>query len=349
MIDKAFMTEYELQFLKPAKTSRNEISRKTSFFIHLINEQGHKGIGECAPIFGLSMEDEGELRSKINEVIYLLNHGHDPTNLELSKFPSLSFALDCACKMIGSSGDMQVFENSFSLGQSSIAINGLVWIDSLGGMLDQLNQKIEDGFSCIKLKIGWNDFEAELELLEKIREDYGHKIELRLDANGAFDVKDALIKLEELSKYQIHSVEQPIMAGQWKEMAEIAKHSPIPIALDEELIGIEKTMVPKLLETIHPQFIIIKPSLVGNFSFCDYWVRSAETIGIDWWGTSALESNVGLSAIAQWVSTQNPKIPQGLGTGQIYSNNIPSPLELKGDELWYGNSAWNLEDIQWQA
>ena len=214
-------------------------------------------------------------------------------------------------------------------------------------MQRQVKEKIELGFSCIKLKIGAIDFDAELDLLKSIRQEFDAKtIELRVDANGAFSSVDALRKLEALAKLNIHSIEQPIKAGQWQEMAQICANTPLPIALDEELIGIndllQKTL---LLETIRPQYIILKPSLHGGFAGSEEWIRLANSLHIDWWATSALESNIGLNAIAQWCATQKNEMPQGLGTGQLYTNNFESPLSLNGENLFYDHQkVWKLNE-----
>ena len=203
-------------------------------------------------------------------------------------------------------------------------------------MLSQIEAKMQAGFRCIKLKIGAINFEEELSLLKMIRRHFSAKeIELRVDANGAFSPAEALEKLKRLSELDLHSIEQPIRAGQWDSMARLSQLSPLPIALDEELIGVHSTSRKKeLLETIHPQYIILKPSLHGGLRGSQEWIAAASQLGIGWWITSALESNIGLNAIAQWCATLHNPLPQGLGTGALFTDNIPMPLEVRGDELW---------------
>lgn len=347
MIDKAWVTEYKLAFNKPVKTSRNILSDKTSFFIHLQDESGFHSVGECAPIFGLSIESETELRMKISEVIYRLNHRNSVEDIDLKGFPSLAFALDIASKSLLLKEEMKIFDTDFSAGISSLKINGLVWMGSVESMTQQVNRKIEDGFKCIKVKIGALDFEKECGFLAGIRKNHGNDLEIRLDANGAFGPDEALKKLERLSAFNIHSIEQPIKEGQLEKMAELCLNSPIQIALDEELIGIDISYASELLSAIKPDYIILKPSLIGSTNTCDNWIKEAEKTGVQWWATSALESNVGLNAIAQWVSTYKPNMYQGLGTGMIYSNNIASPLKLVGEELLIDkHKNWDLKVIQ---
>jgi L-alanine-DL-glutamate epimerase-like enolase superfamily enzyme len=242
-----------------------------------------------------------------------------------------------ALKDLQSSHSRQFFEsNRFTNGVEGIPINGLIWMGDPVFMKDQIEEKLDQGFSCIKLKIGAIDFMQELKLLSFIRERFdSSKIELRVDANGAFLPSDALNKLKELSKFELHSIEQPLRQGQWKEMAELCKKSPLDIALDEELIGVKKGDREKLLDTIMPPFIILKPSLIGGFRESEHWIELCEKRNIRWWITSALESNIGLEAIAEWTYTLNNKLPQGLGTGQLYTNNVKSPLQIEGGSLFY--------------
>jgi o-succinylbenzoate synthase len=347
MIDKAWVTEYNLAFNIPVKTSRNVLSEKTSFYLHLQDENGFYSVGECAPIFGLSIESEAELRIKISEVIYRLNHKVSVEEIDLKGFPSLAFALDMACKSLQIKEEMRIFDSDFSDGISSIKTNGLIWMGSIENMMMQLNQKVNDGFKCIKVKIGALDFKKECALLASIRKNHGSDLEIRLDANGAFSSEEAFEKLERLSAFNVHSIEQPIKEGQIEKMAYLCSNSPIPIALDEELIGVDTREASQLLTAIKPHYIILKPSLLGTTETCDSWIKEAEKSGVQWWATSALESNVGLNAIAQWVSTYKPKMYQGLGTGMIYSNNIVSPLRLVGEELMLDKQKkWDLSVIQ---
>ena len=232
-----------------------------------------------------------------------------------------------------------VFPSAFTSGEEGIPINGLIWMSDVENMYQQVKEKVSVGFDCIKLKIGAINFEDELALLKKIRKDFSSfDLELRVDANGAFKFSEALEKLKRLSDFQIHSIEQPIKQGQWEEMAHLCINSPIPIALDEELIGIQdEKMMGKIFEIIRPQYIILKPSLMGGFMQSDKWIEKAVSANIGWWATSALESNVGLSAIAQWTATVQTDMYQGLGTGQLFENNIASPLSIKNGYLQYGH------------
>ncbi len=346
MIKKAWCTERVLRFTNAAITSRNTLVDKTSHFICLEDEDGNVGIGECSPIYGLSLETREELDKKISEVIYLLNHKTNPSSLELNQFPSLKFAVETAYLDLQAGGKQILFDTPFTRGEESIKINGLIWMGSLDSMNFQLNSKVRKGFNCIKIKVGSHNFENEIEFLRLLREKHGWDIELRLDANGAFSASEALKKLEIMSEFKIHSIEQPIQTKKWKELNEICSKSPIPIALDEELIGSYGEEKNELLESIRPQYIILKPSLLGGLNECSDWVKKAEKLGIGWWATSFLESNLGLNAIAQWTSTFNLTLPQGLGTGQIYENNIEGPLRLDGENLSHQVSfSWDLEEI----
>ncbi len=237
-----------------------------------------------------------------------------------------------------------LFDTAFSRGEVGIPINGLVWMGNYDEMLQRLEQKLEQGFRCVKLKIGAIDFEQELELVRRIRQRFSfHEVELRLDANGAFPYEEALYKLELLSQYAVHSIEQPIRKGQWAYMAELCRESPLPIALDEELIGVnDREMKSHMLNVIKPAYIVLKPSLHGGMTGCREWIEAAKDHEVDSWITSALESNIGLNAIAQFCSAvygDSITMPQGLGTGQLFTDNIPMPLEIRGDHLWItGNS-----------
>jgi L-alanine-DL-glutamate epimerase-like enolase superfamily enzyme len=234
-------------------------------------------------------------------------------------------------------GDQILFPSAFTRGEEGIPINGLIWMGTPEFMKQQIRSKLESGFRCIKLKIGALDFKTEFELLKDIRKEFSaDEITLRVDANGAYSLKTALENLKRLADLQIHSIEQPIEAGRWNEMAELCRKSPIPIGLDEELIGISSRFeMQKLLETIHPAYLILKPSLHGGFTGCEKWIEMAEKYNSGWWITSALESNIGLNAIAQWTFQLNPKGEQGLGTGQLFSNNFDAPLVIEGDRLWF--------------
>jgi len=244
-----------------------------------------------------------------------------------------------------STSPFELFPSEFTKGEKSIPINGLVWMGTKEFMKIQIKEKISSGFSCIKMKIGAIDFDTELELLTSIRKEFSSKdIELRVDANGAFTPKEALEKLKHLSALEIHSIEQPIKQGQFEEMALLCEQTPLPIALDEELIGVfSETKKEEILQIIQPQFIILKPSLIGGFQGSTEWIEKAIKYNVSWWITSALESNVGLNAIAQFTYTLQNKMPQGLGTGGLYANNFEAPLEIEKGNLHYNNlKKWNF-------
>lgn len=344
------MIRYQLQkhrliFNFPAKTSRSSLQHKDSWFIFLQDDSGKTGIGEIAPLEGLSPEYihdfEPLIHLKVQESLADIPSGLST----LADFPSIQFGLETAWRSLQSSDPMILFPGLFTEGRFGIPINGLVWMGELDFMMQQLHEKIEKGFRCIKIKIGAIDFEDELSLLKTIRNRYSNQeLEIRLDANGAFAPSKAMQLLDTLASFSIHSIEQPIKAGQYEEMARICQESPIPVALDEELIGITSlTAKRELLQQIKPQYIILKPSLAGGFEASEAWIQVAGQQGIGHWVTSALESNIGLNAIAQWSASLKPQIPQGLGTGQLYSNNIPSPLHIQNDSLYYlPEKSWEL-------
>jgi O-succinylbenzoate synthase len=331
---KAQFLKYELIFKRPVGTSRGAYKTRPVWFLFL-EENGKTGIGECAPLSGLSKETPFEVETLLSEIC------KNPTkfiqNPDLStQTPSVLFGLETALLDLQNGGNQQLFPSQFSIGKSGIPINGLIWMGEIEYMKSQIQEKLDAGFTCLKLKIGALNFDEELQLLQSIRKDYSaDQLTLRVDANGAFAAADASAKLEQLSKINIHSIEQPIAAGNRDEMAELCKESKLPIALDEELIGVisidEKE---QLLNRIKPQFLILKPSLHGGFSGCNEWIEMAEKRNIKWWITSYLESNIGLNAISQWAFTKKAKMHQGLGTGQLFTNNIDSPLEIRGEELW---------------
>ncbi|MBS9773532.1 MAG: o-succinylbenzoate synthase [Tenacibaculum sp.] len=341
---KATYKKYILNFKQPSGTSRGVLKTKETWFI-IISDEKKTGIGECAVFRGLSYDDNENYEEKLKWVCNNINLGLSNLLSECKEYPSIQFGLEQAFLSLKSNNKFTLFNTSFSKGLSSIPINGLVWMGDKTFMKNQIKEKIKNGFSCIKMKIGAIDFNTELKLLKSIRKEFSSKdIELRVDANGAFSPSEALIKMEELSKLSIHSIEQPIKQGQLKEMAYLCKNTPLPIALDEELIGIlslgEKT---KLIEYIKPQYIILKPSLVGGFLGCEQWISIAEKNKVGWWVTSALESNVGLNAIAQWVSSLKTDKIQGLGTGMLFTNNFDSPLEVNRGKLQYNmNKQWSF-------
>lgn len=337
--------EYNLNFKFPAGTSRGVLFSKKSWYI-IIERNRLFGIGECSIIPGLSPDADKDIASKLKKLCSLINQGNNPLQFDLMEFPSIRFGLETAIADLTSGADRVLFPSDFTDGIKPISINGLIWMGNPDFINKQVREKIESGFSCLKFKIGSADFESELELLRKIRTEY-QEIEIRLDANGAFSLSDALEKLEKLSKLRIHSVEQPIKPNHLEQMALICEKSPVPIALDEELIGVnDPEEQRKLLEIIKPAYIIIKPGLLGGIEASEKWITLAGKTKTGWWVTSALESNIGLNVIAQWVSTLHVTVVQGLGTGQLYANNIPSPLEIRNAGLFYSpQKKWDLSNI----
>lgn len=325
-----------LHFKQPAGTSRGVYTTRRVWYLHLTSDSqpGREGIGECAPLPNLSCDDLPHYEQLLSSLCQeAAQSGIDYERLR--PYPSILFGLETAFRHF-ERGTASLWDTPFSRGEQGIPINGLIWMGSYTQMLAQIEAKMQAGFRCIKLKIGAIHFEEELSLLKIIRRHFSAKeIELRVDANGAFSPAEALEKLQRLSELDLHSIEQPIRAGQWDSMARLSQLSPLPIALDEELIGVHSTSRKKeLLETIHPQYIILKPSLHGGLWGSQEWIAAASQLGIGWWITSALESNIGLNAIAQWCATLHNPLPQGLGTGALFTDNIPMPLEVRGDELW---------------
>lgn len=347
---KAFFKKYELKFINPAGTSRGVMHSRNSWFVFVSDEDHPEitGIGEIGPLPGLSRELDDKFESVILQYCNNINVISNALHHHLLPYPSICFGFEAALKDLENGGKRVLFPSEFTDGNVGIAINGLVWMGNYHTMMHQLSKKIESGFTCIKIKIGAIDFEEEIKLIAYIREQFGNKdIEIRLDANGSFTANQVRGKLNRLAEYNIHSVEQPIKAGQWNEMAALCETSPIPVALDEELLGVhERSDKLKLLKTIKPQYIVIKPGLIGGFRAGEEWIELAGSTSTKWWVTSALESNIGLNAIAQWTFTKDVKMPQGLGTGMLYSNNIPSPLEVTGSQLRYNvSNKWKISSI----
>jgi o-succinylbenzoate synthase len=331
---------HPLIFNKPAKTSRNVFEKKLHWIVRIWNKNNPSivGIGEAAPIELLSPDFLPDLDlillNKLEE-LESVNHLND---IDLSSFPSIKFALECALLDLANGGK-QIYYSSNYLNGNPIPINGLVWMNTLDEMLEEAYLKVQQGYNCIKFKIGSYDFDSECRLLESFRHSsLGKSAIIRLDANGAFDKDDALLKIKELNRFKVHSIEQPIKAGQWEDMAKICKDAIIPIALDEELIGVKPNLRNQLLTFINPQYLIIKPTLIGGFMESEAWINEAKIKNIGWWATSALEGNIGLNAIAQWVGKFNPILPQGLGTGLLYKNNFESRSEIMAGKLYYKNS-----------
>jgi o-succinylbenzoate synthase len=330
----AFQT-ITFDFRFPAGTSRGVLLQKVSSFLKLTVD-GITGIGECSTIPGLSPDPEDTYFSKLKEVCEKLQDGISPSDIDLQEFPSIQFGLETALSDLKTGGKQLLFPSSFTEGKAGIPINGLIWMGDKSFMQQQIKSKLAAGFRCLKMKIGAIDFESELAILMEIRRNFSPKeLELRLDANGAFTPDEALVKLEKLAAFHIHSIEQPILQGQYQAMEKLCANSPVPVALDEELISFPLERSVELLRQLKPAYIILKPSLLGGFKNSEKWIEAAHKTNTGWWVTSALESNIGLNAIAQWTATLNNPMPQGLGTGQLYHNNIESPLEIRGAELWY--------------
>ncbi|QIA07581.1 o-succinylbenzoate synthase [Draconibacterium halophilum] len=332
---KARYQKYELHFKQPAGTSRGVLRKRVVWYLFL-EEDSVTGLGECAPLPGLSIEAPEQVEEQLEKLCTNPQTFIDAIEL-LQDFPSLKFALETALLDLQNGGKRELFPSAFSQGEAGIPINGLIWMGEIDNMQHQIEEKLAAGFRCIKLKIGAKDFEQELSLLQVVRERFSSDgITLRVDANGAFNSNSALEKLKRLSDLQLHSIEQPISAGQWNKMAGLCATTPLPIALDEELIGINKRdQKIQLLDKICPQYLVLKPSLHGGISGCNEWIELANERNVGWWITSYLESNIGLNAIAQWAYTKNSTTYQGLGTGQLFTNNIDSPLEIRGEKLWF--------------
>lgn len=341
---KASYHKYILQFKQASGTSRGIMTEKETWFI-VLEANGKKGIGECGILRTLSIDDRPDYEQKLQWTCDNIHIGKDALWERLMEFPSIQFGLEMAFLSLESENPYVLFPSNFTNGTQSITINGLVWMGDEEFMKHQITEKLAQGFNCIKLKIGAIDFQKELGLLTFIRRNFDEKtIEIRVDANGGFTANEALVKLNQLSGFKLHSIEQPIQINQHDSMSELCKTTPIPIALDEELIGVfsleEKE---QLLLRIRPQYIILKPSLVGGFRGTMEWIELANRLSIGWWITSALESNIGLNAIAQFTFMQNNPMPQGLGTGGLYTNNFDCPLEVSQGQLWYRS------DLEWNC
>ncbi len=336
---------HKLKFITPGGTSRGVLTEKSSWYILLSDTVSPNivGVGECSILPKLSIDDRNDYEDKLKEVCLNINNYRSTYHIELKEWPSIRFAVEMALLDLDNGGQKMIYNTKFFYGKKNIAINGLIWMGDIDYMKSQLTQKLNEGFDCIKIKIGALDFDKEIALIKEIRNSYSSNIiEIRVDANGAFKPEDALYKMQQLYKLDIHSIEQPIKVKQWKEMSRICKESPLPVALDEELIGIHENKIKKeMLEQIQPSYIILKPSLIGGFKASEEWISVAEDLNIGWWATSALEGNIGLNAIAQWTSTFDSLMPQGLGTGKVFSNNIDSPLFVQEGHLCYRqNQEW---------
>ena len=336
------ISERTLHFKQPAGTSRGVYTTRQSYYLTITDDDrpGIKGVGECATLPDLSCDAVPEYFKILSDVCRMVEQtGNIPYDI-LRPYPSILFGLETAFAQLDANGSTRLYDTPFGRGEEGITINGLVWMGTFEEMYSRLEAKLKAGFHCVKLKIGAIDFNKELDLIKHIREAFDkNTIELRVDANGGFTPENTMARLEALAQYDIHSIEQPIKQHQWGEMARLCKETPLPIALDEELIGVNvRSMKEYLLDTIRPQYIILKPSLHGGMYGCNEWIQMAKERGIGSWITSALESNVGLNAIAHYCAqTYGPAVsmPQGLGTGQLFTDNIETPLMIEGDKIWY--------------
>lgn len=347
---QASFVKYPLEFKRPSGTSRGILTTKDSWLLKVWSEEDPScyGIGEASIITGLSIDDPTLMETMLQWVVEHVNDPYDSINSHLSSFPSIQMAVEMAFLDLKGGGNRVWFRSPLIRQDVPIKINGLIWMGEEDFMLKQIEDKLKLGFSCLKMKIGAINFEQEIAILQSIRKRFDeHELELRVDANGAFSPEEALDKLQRLADLDIHSIEQPIKQGQASKMAALCNQTPLPIALDEELIGVRTSEEKReLLEIINPQYIILKPSLLGGFDVTYEWIQLAGEMSIPWWITSALESNVGLAAIAQFTSQFYNPLPQGLGTGQLYTNNIDCPLVLKGEMLFNDSSlSWDLPNF----
>jgi o-succinylbenzoate synthase len=345
----ASFLKHTLRFKKPSGTSRGILHTKDSWFLILTDEEGKTGIGECSLIPGLSPDPPGTVETMLDQCCNEYGSTGKVHFENLTGCPAVAFAAETALADLHSDKERILYPSKFTNGEASIPINGLIWMGDAGFMKKQIREKLDAGFSCLKLKIGAINFEVEISLLQSVRNEFtSSEVELRVDANGAFFPEEALEKLTRLAELDLHSIEQPIQPGHFETMAKLCAESPLPIALDEELIGVNNAEDQKrMLAIIQPQYIILKPSLLGGIRASETWIRLAEERNIGWWVTSALESNIGLNAIAQWAYTLNNPLPQGLGTGQLYSNNIVSPLYVIDGTLGYDTTTpWKIEILK---
>ena len=341
---KAHYKKHILEFKTPSGTSRGILKTKEAWFI-VLEDKGSHGFGECGMLRGLSIDDRPDFEQTLQWVCANIHLGEQQLYDALTEFPSIQMGLEIAFRSLAAHDPFQIYPSAFTKGEASIAINGLIWMGDKDFMSKQIATKLNEGFGCIKMKIGAINFDTELALLKSIRQEFSaSEIEIRVDANGAFDPKNALEKLKQLSDLDLHSIEQPIAIKQWDQMAYLCEKSPLDIALDEELIGVFSNQdKQRLLNHINPQYIILKPSFIGGFKGSDSWIELSQANNVQWWITSALESNVGLNAISQYTFTKNSTLPQGLGTGSLYTNNIASALQITKGTLCYNpTKKWNF-------
>ncbi|MFM1877482.1 MAG: hypothetical protein RLZZ241_348 [Bacteroidota bacterium] len=343
---KAHHTPYQLNFITPGGTSRGVLTQKETHFITLCDGK-RTGIGECAVFRGLSRDDRPDYVQTLQWACEHIDLGLEVLREALQDWPTLVFGLEQAFLSLQSEHPMELFPSAFTQG-AGIPINGLIWMGSISEMESRIEARLAEGYNCLKLKIGALNFDRELHLLKALRDRFpADSLEVRVDANGAFAPNQALERLKQLAPLDLHSIEQPIAAGNWEAMAGLCRDTPVPIALDEELIvWPHSERKEELLECIVPQFIILKPALLGGILACNHWIELAEARNIGWWVTSALESNIGLNTIAQWTATLGVKMPQGLGTGSLFSNNFNSPLQTGLGQLWYNrNTPWEIQKL----
>ena len=350
---KAKSATLDFKFQRPATTSRGTYTSKKVHFIILYHsdDPAIAGIGECSLLPGLSFDDVKGFKQKLTQTIDRINQGDYFNDATLIEWPSINFALETAWKDIRVNGSKILYPSGFTEGKDSVWINGLIWMSDKNEMIRQIRQKLNDGFTCLKIKIGALDLRDEIEILKFIREHCdAEELEIRVDANGAFTRTEALEVIKILSEFHLHSIEQPIAAGHPEEMAKLCEASPIPIALDEELIG-KHTMGSrrKVLEIIKPGYLVLKPGLLGGLAACKEWITLANEKNIGWWITSSLETNIGMNALAQWTYTLQNHIYHGLSTGSLFQNNIKSPLYLHGERLYYDpERRWDLSDFEFE-
>ncbi len=332
---KAYFKKYQLHFKFNALPSRGGMQVKNGYYL-FITDGSNTGIGECSFIEGLSIDPLNNYEHKLEQLCSFISSEDDNEKPDLDRYPSIRFGWETALLDLKAKGSKVLFKSAFTEGIAQIPINGLIWMGNRDFMQEQINQKLKDGFKCIKIKVGAINFDDEIMLLEFIRSHFSAEVmEIRVDANGAFKEADVFDKLNRLAQFNIHSIEQPVKQGQLSLMKQVCLKSPIPVALDEELIDLHGISKRELLETIRPQYIILKPGLLGGFEVCNEWIALASTLNTGWWATSALESNIGLNAIAQWVFTKSETMVQGLGTGGLYTTNLSSPLFIKNGYLGY--------------
>lgn len=345
----ASYARYLLDFHFVARTSREVMTTKETFLLRLRDTAtGRVGTGECSLFRGLSADDRPDYESRLADMCKAISAGDAP---DISDSSSLRFGYETAVADLRNGGCGLPFPSDFTDGNTALPINGLVWMDDVATMMNNARQKVADGFRCVKLKIGRYDFADELRIVEMLRRAYGpEKLEIRLDANGAYSVDEAIANLRRIEPLDIHSVEQPVKAAQWEAMAEVCDTVRQPVALDEELIGVYRQDVAReMLDLIRPAFLVLKPSLCGGFADAGQWIADARARGIGWWVTSALESNIGLNALAQWVATLPVgDMCQGLGTGLLYTNNFESPLSMHSGFLHYDpHKKLTVENVEW--